>query len=426
MKKNDLLKKPIILSLLLLPIMVCVSLMFEAIFDIFKIHNSIVFGATAFTITAFILGLIYAKLSKECLSKNQKIRISLYFLIFIIAIFLLLSTIFMDLLHKAPAILIADLIIIFLSFINIFIDICCIYVALGLGCKIANPNKAENIEKTKLQDCLLIVLCIVLVMFYDRVNNLIIYSLTTPVMKHFGYVRKPPRIKPAPVIPMHFEDKTSISGIDFVETDNYANPQLGYYYYIPKKLKNAKKVSFLVMVPGLSGKGESIASKPFKALAQKNNFVIIAPSFMEDAENWDSEKSYQYPAAWSGKAFNKILSDFSSKQHISYNELYLFGISAGAQFAERYSLIYPNTVKACYLWAPGGVTLPIIKQKTKFIISVGNKDEVFRKQVAADFYRKAKDLGINVKYKEYNVGHKISDEQIRDSILFFKKCKNHK
>lgn len=215
---------------------------------------------------------------------------------------------------------------------------------------------------------------------------------------------------------------TEISGTNSVTTDNYANTTLEYYYYIPIQLKKnkTKTAPFLVMVPGLSGSGQGFVSQPFKDFAQAEGFVIIAPTFKFDDKYLDSGTSYQYPAAWSGKALNKILNDFISKQDIASQGLYLLGFSAGAQFSERYSLLYPNYVIAASINAPGCVTLPVAYQKTKFVISVGSKDESFRKKAAADFYNASNQLGIDVHLNNYDCGHCLSEGEINDSIAFFR------
>lgn len=212
------------------------------------------------------------------------------------------------------------------------------------------------------------------------------------------------------------------SGIGSIYTNNYANRTLEYYYYFPSNLKY-KTAPFLIMVPGLSGKGQDFVFQEFKNFAQSQGFVIIAPSFQEDDANWDNQTSYQYPAAWSGNALNAILNNFMSAHYISSNGIYLYGFSAGAQFAERYSLLHPNSVNACAIHAPGGVTMPGSYQKTKFFISVGAQDEDYRKQTASDFYSKAKSLGIRAQYKQYNCSHMVPGEQIRDSIEFFKQSR---
>lgn len=422
MKKNNLLSKPFVLSLLFLPIIICVSLTLELIFHLFKLKNGIISFPITNTIAALIFGLIYTKINKDMLSKKQKTRIALYFFLICFIIFTTAVFIFTDLLNKPLAFLISDLIIFLFSSILLALSIYCIYPALGLGCKIASLNKADNIDKTKLQDCLLIIFLIVLTMFYDKYDNMVIDSLTTPIMKHMGYVRG----KPVNIEPEYFEDKISISGFDFIHTPNYANLKLEYYYYIPKNIKKNKKqkVPFLIMVVDFKGKSQKVDVQPFKDFAQQKGFVIISPHFIQDEKHWDTKKSYQYPKVWSGEAFNNILADFKKKQYIDYKELYFFGNSAGAQFSERYSFLYPEEVKACFLFDPNGVTLPTIKQKIKFMITVGTKEVDVRKKTAKNFYNTAKKLGIDVKYKEYNIGREFSNEQIKDSIIFFKSVNN--
>lgn len=421
MKKNYLLNKPIILSLLFLLIIICVSLTLESIFHLLKIKSSITSLSITNTIAAFIFGLIYTKISKEMLSKKQKTKMTLYIFLIYFVIFTTSVFIFMDLLNKPLAFFVSDLIIFSLSSIALAVSIYCIYPSLNLGCKITSLKEPDNIEKTKLQDCLLIIFLIALTMCYEKYSNMVIDGLTNPILKHMGYVRG----KPVNIEPEHFEDKISISGFDFVRTSDYANLKLEYYYYIPKSIKKNKKqkVSFLILVVDIKGKEQKIDAQLFKDFAQQKGFVIISPHFIQDETYWNIKKSYQYPAVWSGDAFNNVLDDFKKKHHIDYKELYFFGNLAGAQFSERYSFLYPEKVRACFLFNPNGDTLPTKKQKMKFMVTVGTKETDVRKKTAKDFYNTAKKLGIDVKYKEYNTENKFANEQIKDSIMFFKSVK---
>jgi len=195
---------------------------------------------------------------------------------------------------------------------------------------------------------------------------------------------------------------------------------LEYYYYIPKKIAKSATVPFLVMVPGLSGRGQDFVNQQFKDFAKKEGFVIISPSFIEDTKNWESATSYQYPKAWSGQALNNILNSFVSKQNIHASTLYMLGFSAGAQFVSRYALLYPYYVTVCAFNAAGGTDDPLKYQATKFYVAVGTQDEAIRKQNAQKFYDLARQQGIDVTFKEYeNVGHALSAEEINDELAFF-------
>lgn len=214
----------------------------------------------------------------------------------------------------------------------------------------------------------------------------------------------------------------ALSGNDSIATTNYANPQLNYFYYIPQSVLQNKgqRHPYLILVPGLGGQGQSFVTQTVTNFADSNGFVIIAPSFVFDEKNFVSRTSYQYPAAWSGKAFNDILNSFDSKQGMMPSNLYMLGFSAGAQFVLRYSLLYPNYVTASAINAAGEADNPTKYQATKFFIAVGSNDEADRKQTAQNFHKLALQQKIDATYREYpNIAHQISDAEISDELNFF-------
>ncbi len=224
-----------------------------------------------------------------------------------------------------------------------------------------------------------------------------------------------------------FEEKSGlepISGNDFIATDNYANKRLEYYYYMPREvIKNRKTRQALIVVPPLSGRGESFVTVEFKKFADEEGFVIVAPSFVWDEKNWETRQSYQYPAVWSGDALIGIMDKFEKDNNIRISKLNLFGFSAGAQFALRFCLWKPEMCAASISHGAGGTIVPDRRIETKFFVTVGNQD-IERIQKAKEFYSIAQSYGIDVKYKEYNTGHFLTGEQIKDSIDFLKRIKN--
>ncbi len=94
----------------------------------------------------------------------------------------------------------------------------------------------------------------------------------------------------------------AIEGIDFINTSNYANTRLEFYYYIPVGVLNnrSRASGGLIAVPGSGGRGEHFVTAEMKKFADEEHIVVIAPSFVYDRENWNSKTSYQYPDAWSG------------------------------------------------------------------------------------------------------------------------------
>ncbi len=214
------------------------------------------------------------------------------------------------------------------------------------------------------------------------------------------------------------------SGIDSITTTNYANPTLEYYYYIPKSIVKDTTAPYLIMVTGLSGKGQDFVSQQFKDFAKKEGLLIIAPSFIFDDKNFDDGKSYQYPDVWSGAAFNNLLRTFDAKHNIEPSDVYMFGFSAGAQFVSRYATIYPNYVKACVFNSAGGTYNPTQYNSTKFYVAIGTQDTDGRKKIASDFYNSAIQQHIYALYKEYPIRHELSQDEINDELLFIHQVKN--
>jgi hypothetical protein len=210
-------------------------------------------------------------------------------------------------------------------------------------------------------------------------------------------------------------------GLGSITTSNYANKTLQYYYYIPGTILDDTNRSYplLLAIPWLSGKGEDLITPEFKDFAYKNKFVIISPSFIWDEKNWDANQSYQYPAVWSGDALLKIVDNFKREHSIRLNKkFYLFGFSAGAQFALRFALWKPDLCIACAAHASGAPIALEGKINTKFFVTCGTQD-LERIGYVKEFCDLARQRSIDVTYKTYNVDHSLSPAQIEDSMKFF-------
>ncbi len=209
---------------------------------------------------------------------------------------------------------------------------------------------------------------------------------------------------------------------DFISTDNYTNSRLEYYSYIPQAVIENKSMAYslLVMVPGLSGRGEQFVTYEFKEFAEREGFIILAPSFMYDEQNWSAKRSYQFPEAWSGNALLEIIDKLKAKNDLKIAKCYLFGFSAGAQFALRFCFWRPDLCAACAAHAGGGTIQPNRKIYVNFFITAGTQD-TDRLEKAQGFYNAALACGIDVTFKEYPTGHSLTPAQIQDSLEFFKK-----
>ena len=148
----------------------------------------------------------------------------------------------------------------------------------------------------------------------------------------------------------------------------------------------------------------------------------MAPTFKHNDNDFNQQKSYQYPGAWSGAALDSMLERAKSKG-LNYSRLYMVGFSAGGQFVSRYSLLHPEKVDACAILSSGARVKPTQKTNVKYFVGVGTSDIDYRKENAEIFYRAAVGLGIPVVYRTYPMDHTLSPEEINDVANFFEQVR---
>ncbi len=174
--------------------------------------------------------------------------------------------------------------------------------------------------------------------------------------------------------------------------------QVHYQLYYPQMFKD-KNLPVLICVGGLpiiDGKYVHSDTKEcfgpaWKQMADERGLAILGVGFLFDEEDWKHKKSYQYPRAWSGRAVLDILQKLSQEHRINIDELFLYGVSAGSQFSMRFAFMNPLKVKGVTAHAAGGYDPPLGKIPTKFLMTVGENDNVkfVRKDMAVEFSQAA-------------------------------------
>ncbi|HUI92511.1 MAG TPA: PHB depolymerase family esterase [Chitinivibrionales bacterium] len=209
-----------------------------------------------------------------------------------------------------------------------------------------------------------------------------------------------------------------------VPTSDSTNRDLEYFYFFPAIAGTPAKLPVLIVVGGLNAKGHHYVTGHWREFAKENGFAIVSPSFCFNEADWQRQRSYQFPAVWSGQAMNDILDSLAKKGPIDKNRLYLFGHSAGAQFVHRFALLYPERCRAVAAHAPGGVTLPEATAPVRFLIAVGLNDTPERVACARRFAKACGEHGIQIDLKEFpGIGHQLTGEAIQMSFDFFARVK---
>jgi hypothetical protein len=218
-----------------------------------------------------------------------------------------------------------------------------------------------------------------------------------------------------------------------VEVMHNGRPQkVTYDYYVPPH-KPGEHLAVLICTGGLPTEGEKYLRSDtrecfgpaWKKFADKNHLLVLGIGFLFMPEDWPKQESYQFAQVWSGRALDEILSRLNQEGLIKPHELYLFGISAGAQFSIRYAQMRPESVVAIAAHAAGGFDEPLEYVPTRFLLTVGKLDngEIKRLDMAREFTALCRKKGIDIRLKVIDgIAHRQTEPQNVLSREFFRKA----
>lgn len=172
-----------------------------------------------------------------------------------------------------------------------------------------------------------------------------------------------------------------------------------YYLYVPSTIKGTP-APLIVMLHGSNRTGASLVDK-WKDLAKKEGFIIAGPD-ATNLKGWGSPQD--------GPDFLRdLVEELKAKQPVNPKRVYLFGHSAGANFALEMALMESQyfaatAIHAGALTREGGELVGLAKRKIPISIQVGDADEFFPLQVVRNTRDRLKTAGFNVELTEI-AGH---------------------
>jgi pimeloyl-ACP methyl ester carboxylesterase len=220
-------------------------------------------------------------------------------------------------------------------------------------------------------------------------------------------------------------------GEELIVDHNGREEKVTYDYYVPPH-KEGERLGVLICTGGLPMDGNKYLrsdtrecfGEEWKKFADKNRLLILGLGFLFIPEDWSKQESYQYAQAWSGEALDHIISRLERKYLLNIYELYLYGISAGAQFSVRYAQLRPESVAAVAAHAAGGFDEPQEYIPTRFLLTVGKLDnaDIRRLDMGREFVRLCREKGIDIRLKVVpGIGHRQTEPQNILSRQFFQK-----
>ena len=170
----------------------------------------------------------------------------------------------------------------------------------------------------------------------------------------------------------------------------------------------AKAAGVLVLVPGFNGDGAGMLDARWKAFAEKNGLVLLAPTFHADGNECNQGKGYYYPEQGSGEAMEQALREVTRRSGVATDKILLFGFSAGAHFGHRFALWHPQRVRAFVAYSAAWWSEPTVRLKTvPALIMCGETDERYPASFA--FFRQGQKLGCPWVWRSFgHTGHELT------------------
>jgi poly(3-hydroxybutyrate) depolymerase len=180
----------------------------------------------------------------------------------------------------------------------------------------------------------------------------------------------------------------------------------------------AKAAGVLVLVPGYNGDGAGMLDARWKAFAEKNDLILLAPTFHAEGNENNQGKGYYYAEQGSGAVMEKALGEVKRRTGTNTDRVLMFGFSAGAHFAHRFALWQPKRVEAFVAYSAGWWSAPTAGlRQVPALIMCGEADERYPATFA--FFKQGQKLGCPWVWRSYNhTGHALTPS-VRDMAEVF-------
>lgn len=191
-----------------------------------------------------------------------------------------------------------------------------------------------------------------------------------------------------------------------------------YAFYAPDSVKPDTRVPLLVAIHGSTSNGRTMLER-WTAMADKHGFLVAGPD-ATDNSRWASPQD--------GPLFLKdVVDDVASRWAIDGRRIYIFGHSAGANFALQMAILESEFFAAGAIHA-GAVSsdyfsiFDFATRKIPLAIYIGDKDQFYPIDVVRAVHGALEKKGFTVLYKEipdHDHNYKLVAPEINEEIWKF-------
>ena len=133
------------------------------------------------------------------------------------------------------------------------------------------------------------------------------------------------------------------------------DPGQEYLLFVPKTAAPDARV--LVSVHGISRNAHEQACV-FAELCESRGIVLVVPIFTAERHKQYQRLGGRRRGSRTDLLLNRFLEEVAALSGADATQIYLFGYSAGAQFAHRYAMAHPHRVSRAVVVAAGWYTFP--------------------------------------------------------------------
>ncbi|MFN0058046.1 MAG: PHB depolymerase family esterase [Planctomycetota bacterium] len=138
------------------------------------------------------------------------------------------------------------------------------------------------------------------------------------------------------------------------------DPTQEYILYVPRSAPADARV--LVSMHGISRNAHEHASV-FTPMCEEYGVVMLVPIFTKDLHKDYQRLGRKGRGSRTDLLLQQFLVEVTFQTGVDASQVYLFGFSAGAQFAHRYAMAHPHRVARAVVAAAGWYTFPDLTQR---------------------------------------------------------------
>jgi len=133
------------------------------------------------------------------------------------------------------------------------------------------------------------------------------------------------------------------------------DPEQEYFLYVP--LSREPLAPIFITVHGVTRKAKEQV-RLFAPYAERYKCIVVAPYFPDDRFHGYQRLGLTGKGKRADRILEQIVAEVGALTESNIEKLYMFGYSGGAQFVNRYAMIYPQRVARIVVAAAGWYTFP--------------------------------------------------------------------